>query len=183
MHCLCRHQVSAWVSANAPCLSLLDFTTFYIKLCEELLSLNWESNLRCAIIKSVQDTRPFNEWVHDVINLNVGLLGTISYCDNVLLQDFLELGLHKDTKHAIQAASIPWDNSFKVWCDKVQVLNDYYLATECSILSHATSMISHLRINPAPCMLGSSLSMTQSAPLTKPTCYLSYGSQMLNVLF
>ena len=175
--------MSTWVDTNAPCLSLLDFTTFYIKLCGELLPLNWEFDLWCAVIKSVYDTRPFNEWVHDVINLNVGLLSTTSYFDNALLQDFLKLGLHRNTKHAIQATSIPWDDSFKVWCNKVQVLNDYHLATKCSILSHATSMISHLRINPAPCMLGSSLSITQFAPLTKPTCYLSYGSQMLNVLF
>lgn len=103
--------------------------------------------MQCLVIKSVQRTCPFNEWVCEVISINTGLLGTLSYSDVNVLHDFLESGLQLDIKCAIQNTSIPCADSFKVWCDKVQALDDNCLTTERSILQQVTLALNHMYLN------------------------------------
>ena len=98
------------------------------------------------MIKLVQNSCVFNKWVCEVINMNVGPLGTSFYSNMTILHDFLKSGLQANTKCTVQNAAIPRGDSFKVWCNKVQVLNDSCLATECSILNQVTSALARLHV-------------------------------------
>ncbi|KAF9495630.1 hypothetical protein BDN71DRAFT_1506565 [Pleurotus eryngii] len=109
-----------WLAANGPLLSEMDWDSYKDHLHALFLPSNWEYTMWMAILRMKQDSKPFSNFILDIMRRNNLLAGTNSFMNDDFIQNTIEAGMDVELTTECHHKNTNSITTFKAWMDETK---------------------------------------------------------------
>lgn len=117
-------RILHWYESQIDLHNAKDFDTFMNDLSDRFLPRNWRDDARRNIKSTLQNDRPFQEWVELLQNKNALLHGSAQFLSDIVLRDTIETNMNKDLHRDYDNKNIMAIENFREWLDAIKDLDE-----------------------------------------------------------